>query len=91
MIEEKTLSLGEAIKLYKKVGPRNADFLFKWLYQVYDKTYLPSISDEYKDELALIKTKLCIFDVLIDDLADNAKLRNKRLLDQAIRIPNNGT
>jgi hypothetical protein len=90
MEEEKTLSLKEAIELYKKVGPRNADFLFKWLYKVYEKTYLPSIDNNYIEQLALIKTKLCIFDVLIDDLADNAKLRNKRLLDQAIRIPNNG-
>jgi len=87
----KEMNLKEAIQLYKTVGPRNADFLFNWLYQVYDKTYLPSIDDEYKDKLALIKTKLCIFDVLVDDLADNAKLRNKRLLDKAVRIPHNGT
>ena len=91
MKEKKTMSLEEAIELYKTVGPRNADFLFNWLYNVYDNTYLPSIDDEYKDNLALIKTKLCIFDVLVDDLADNAKLRNKRLLEQAIKIPNNGT
>jgi len=91
MEEVKTLSLEDAIELYKTVGPRNGDFLFKWLYQVYDKTYLPSIDPIYKDQLALIKTKLCIFDVLVDDLADNAKLRNKRLLDQAIKIPFNGS
>lgn len=91
MNEEKGMSLEEAIELYKTVGPRNAGFLFHWLYQVYDKTYLPSVDEEYKEQLALIKTKLCIFDVLVDDLADNAKLRNKRLLDQAVRIPQNGT
>lgn len=86
-----TLSLEEAIKLYSTVGHRNADFLFHWLHQIYDKTYLPSIDNDYKDQLALIKTKLCIFDVLVDDLADNAKLRNKRLLDISLRIPFNGT
>ncbi len=91
MKQDKEMTLEEAINLYKTVGPRNADFLFKWLYQVYDKTYLPSIDKEHKDKLALIKTKLCIFDVLVDDLADNAKLRNKRLLDQAVRIPHNGS
>jgi hypothetical protein len=91
MEETKEMTLDEAIELYKTVGPRNADFLFNWLYQVYDKIYLPSIDNEYKDQLTLIKTKLCIFDVLVDDLADNAKLRNKRLLDQAIRIPWNGS
>ena len=86
-----TLSLDEAIELYSTVGSRNANFLFNWLHQIYDKTYLPSINKEYKEQLALIKTKLCIFDVLVDDLADNAKLRNKRLLYEAVQIPNNST
>lgn len=83
-------SLEDAIHLYKSVAPRNADFLFPWLYSVYDKTYLPSIDNDFKDILSLDKTKLTIFDVLVDDLADNSKLRNRRLLEQAIRIPWNG-
>ena len=84
-------NLDEAIELYKSVGPRNADFLFPWLYQVYDRTYLPSIDLKFKEDLTLDKTKLTIFDVLVDDLADNAKIRNKRLLEQAVRIPWNGS
>ena len=84
-------NLEDSIDLYKSVGPRNADFLFPWLYQVYDKTYLTSIDLSYKKLLALDKTKLTIFDVLVDDLADNAKLRNRRFLEEAIRIPWNGS
>ncbi len=84
-------NLDEAIELYKSVGPRNADFLFPWLYQIYDRTFLPSINLDFKENLTLDKTKLTIFDVLVDDLADNAKIRNKRLLEQAVRIPWNGT
>ena len=83
-------NLEESIELYKTVGLRNAGFLFPWLYNVYDQTYLPSIDEEYKETLSLDKTKLTIFDVLIDDLADNAKIRNRRLLEEAIRIPWNG-
>ena len=79
--------LQKAIDDYKIVGPRNADFLFPWLYTIYEKTYLPSIDINYKEKLSLDKTKLTIFDVLIDDLADNARLRNKKLLEEAIRIP----
>jgi len=83
-------NLEESIELYKTVGLRNAGFLFPWLYNVYNQTYLPSIDEEYKEALSLDKTKLTIFDVLIDDLADNAKIRNRRLLEEAIRIPWNG-
>ena len=80
-------SLDEAIELYKSVGTRNAEFLFRWLHDIYDKTYLPSIDPLYKEVLTLDKTKLTIFDVLVDDLADNAKIRSKRLLEEAVRIP----
>lgn len=85
------VSLKSSIDLYKTVGPRNADFLFPWLYSVYDETYLPSIDKSFKKKLSLDKTKLTIFDVLVDDLADNAKIRNKRLLEKALRIPWNGS
>ncbi|UCB58809.1 MAG: hypothetical protein JSV67_00495 [Thermoplasmatales archaeon] len=83
-------SLEDSILLYKSVAPRNADYLFPWLYSVYDNTYLPSIDINFKHVLSLDKTKLTIFDVLVDDLADNAKLRDRRLLEEAIRIPWNG-
>jgi len=84
-------TLDEAIELYKSVGVRRGDFLFHWLYNIYDKTYLASIDDTYKEALTLDKTKLTMFDVLVDDLADNAKIRNKRLLDKAANIPWDGS
>ncbi len=81
------LNLDDAIKLYKSVGPRNADFLFPWLNEIYYKTYLSCIDIEYKDILSLDKTKLTIFDVLVDDLADNSLIRNRHLLEEVIKIP----
>jgi len=84
-------SLEDAISLYSTVGNRNADFLFNWISDVYDYFYLPSIDSQYKSVLKLDKTKLTIFDVLVDDLADNCKIRNKELLEKAIKIPWNGT
>lgn len=87
----KSLTLNEAIELYKLVGSRNADFLFNWLYDVYKKTFLPSIDPIFKDTLTLDKTKLTIFDVLIDDLADDVKLRSKRLLEESVEIPWHGS
>jgi hypothetical protein len=85
------MSLEKAIELYNSVGHRNADFLFHWINSVYDFFYLPSVDMDYKDALILDKTKLTIFDVLIDDLADNSKIRDKELLEKAIEIPWNGT
>lgn len=80
-------SLEDTIKLYKSIGDRNADFLFHWIYNIYDNIYLPSIDPAYKEKLTLVKTKLGIFDVLVDDLADNVKLRDRQLLEDCMKIP----
>lgn len=85
-----TMSLEKTIELYSTVGHRNADFLFHWISSVYDYFYLPSINLDYKDALILDKTKLTIFDVLVDDLADNAEIRDKKILEKAVKIPWNG-
>jgi hypothetical protein len=55
--------------------------------EVYEYFYLPSIDYSYKEILVIDKTKLTIFDVLVDDLADNKKIRDRKLLDESIRIP----
>lgn len=81
------MNLEEAVKLYKSVGPRNAEFLFRWLYNVYSKVYVPCINPKFKEILATDKTKLTVFDVLVDDLADSYKLRDGKLLEQFIQIP----
>ncbi|RLJ08159.1 MAG: hypothetical protein DRP16_01955, partial [Candidatus Aenigmatarchaeota archaeon] len=83
----KKYTLKECIELYKKSGKRNAEYLFNWLRNIYDFCYLPCIDEKYKDILADDKTKLTIVDVLIDDLADNYKLRNEKLLEESIKIP----
>lgn len=85
----KKLSLQEAIDLYKSVGERNANYLFNWLYKVYSNAFFPTVADDFKETLTIDKTKLTILDVLIDDLADNYKLRKKRLLEKAVKIPLN--
>lgn len=82
------MNLEEAVRLYKMVGVRRGvDFLFNWLHNVYQNVYLPSIDMKYKYILAVDKTKLTIFDVLIDDLADNYVARNETLLEEFAQIP----
>lgn len=81
------MNLNESIELYKSVGARNADFLFNWLNKVYSNLYLPCINPDFKEILAEDKTKLTIFDVLVDDLADNEELRDEELLNEFMKIP----
>lgn len=82
------MNLEEVIELYKTVGYRKgSEFLFRWLNNIYQNIYLPCIDPQYKDKLSLDKTKLAIFDVLLDDLADNWKARDNQLLEEFARIP----
>ena len=85
------MDLNGAIGLYNSVGCRNGNYLFRWLHNIYEFFYLSSIDPPYKEILATDKTKLTIIDVLVDDLADNYKLRDQELLEKAIRIPWNPT
>jgi hypothetical protein len=77
----------EAVELYKSVGHRNADFLFGWLYKIYSKVYLPCIDLDFRETLVEDKTKLTIYDVLIDDVADNSQMRSEWHLEQFLQIP----
>ena len=87
-LRDMVLSLIDSIELYKQVGHRNT-YLFEWLYDVYKDTCLSCVDPTYVPDLVLTKTKLTIFDVLIDDIADNAKTSNKELLLRLINIPFN--
>jgi len=62
-------------------------FLAGWFCDMYDFSYLSSIDVSYKDKLVIDKLKLSIFNILVDDLADNYKIRNKNLFEKAVRIP----
>jgi len=83
----------EAVYWYNSVGleTRNMEYFAKWVYDVYKIAYLPGTDESYIDRLAVDKTKLSIFAILVDDLADNVKIRDKMLLEKAIRIPFNGS
>ena len=83
----------EAVKWYNSTGlqSRNMNFFARWVYNVYKIASLPGTDSSCIERLAVDKTKLSIFAILVDDLADNVELRNKELLEKAIRIPFNGS
>ena len=88
MVTMEPPSFAHSVELYDSVGlkSRNMAFLAKWVYDVYKKAYLPGIDHAYREILSVDKTKLSVFAILVDDLADNAQLRDEFLLKKAINI-----
>ena len=80
------LELGDIIDLYKSVGRRNIEY-FAWIHDVYSWITLPSVSFECKKFLSEDKTKLTVFDILVDDLADNYETRSYPLLERLAAVP----
>ena len=89
MNEKNELSLDESIELYNSVGleSRNMSFFGKWVHKAYTISYIPGTLPSFIETLSLDKTKLSIFSILVDDLADNVKIRDKKLLEKSLRIP----
>ena len=80
------LELRDVIDLYKTVGRRNIEY-FTWIHDVYSWITLPSVSFDCRKDLGEDKTKLTVFDILVDDLADNFETRSYPLLQQLTNIP----
>ena len=80
------LELTEVLDLYKSVGRRNIEY-FAWIHDVYSWITLPSVSFDQRKVLGEDKTKLAIFDILADDLADNYTTRSFAMLEQLTKIP----
>lgn len=74
------------IDLYKTVGRRNIEY-FTWIHDVYSWITLPSVSFDCRKDLGEDKTKLTVFDILVDDLADNFETRSYPLLQKLTNIP----
>lgn len=85
------MTLKEAVGLYEVVGRRNGSNLFNWLHNVYAWICLPCVSVDYRITLAEDKTKIAMFGVLADDLADKPDAaRTRPLLEDFMRIPSEG-
>lgn len=83
------MNLEDAVSRYEKQGlpERNMEYLAEWVYHVYkDYFHLPSVDEDQLEKLATDKTKLSIFAILIDDLADNTELRDGEKLENALNI-----
>ncbi len=83
------LKFSEIVALYETVGHRDIEYL-DWLHKVHASMALPSVGVEFKQILGEDKTKMAIFDIMLDDLADNFVTRSRFLLEDFMRIPWHG-
>lgn len=74
------------IKEYEKVGERN-EYIWKWLYRMFEIAELPIVSPHYQRSLRKIKVLVTMFIVQLDDTAD--KKQGPILLNELLKIPFN--
>lgn len=84
--DENRLDLSEVIELYRQIGRRNVDY-FAWMHDIYSWITLPSVSFECRKILSEDKTKLSIFNILVDDVADNFATRDYARLQNLTNVP----
>ena len=81
--------LATDIERYTKVGGYRDQSMFDWLLRVFENLGLSTVKTQYLDSLAITKTKLAMFVILIDDTVDNIDKRNFELFEELIKIPFN--
>lgn len=84
--------LKNEIEDYISIGHRSST-LYDWALRLFENLGLSTVQTEYLDSLAITKTRLVMFIVLIDDPVDNVDKRNFKLFEELVKIPyhlNNG-
>lgn len=84
--DELTKDLAPEIEKFMKLGRRDP-ILFDWVLRVMENLGLSTVEPQYLGKLALVKTKFSLWEVLLDDLADNEETRNFKLFDEMVKIP----
>lgn len=79
-------TLSNVVERYSAVGYRDTT-IFDWLLRVFENTALSTVRLEYLDSLAITKTKISMFVIMIDDTVDNVNKRNFALYEQLLKVP----
>jgi hypothetical protein len=86
--EEHLKELEKDVEGYSAVGHRGQT-LYDWALRLFENLGLSTVESKYFDSLAITKTRLVMFIVLIDDTVDNIDKRNFELFEELIKIPFN--
>lgn len=84
--EELMRILSRDIDRYGKIGRRDTS-MFDWTLRVLENLGLSTVETQYLGSLAVVKTTFALWEVLIDDLIDNADMRNPKLVEELLKIP----
>lgn len=84
--EEHLATLSDDIRQYSKIGHRDT-VLFDWILRIFENLGLSTVNSQHLDSLAITKTRLLLFTVLIDDPVDNINKRDFKLFDELAKIP----
>lgn len=79
--------LSNNIDGYSKVGGYRDQILFDWLLRVFENLGISTVNTDYLDSLAVTKTKVAMFVILVDDTVDNANKRDLKLCEELLHIP----
>ncbi len=74
------------IEKFVKIGRRDP-ILFDWVLRVMENLGLSTVEPKYREKLAVVKTIFSLWEVLLDDLADNEETQDFRLFDEVIKSP----
>ena len=75
-ISPKRLEVEEVIRLYRSIGRRNTEY-FQWIHNVYSWICLPCVSFDYRKVLGEDKTKMAVFDVMLEFTKHPVAVRNR--------------
>ena len=75
------------IKQYENVCGYRDQVLFDWLLRVFENLGISTVNAQYLDSLAVTKTKMAMFVILVDDTVDNIKKRDLSLCEKLLKIP----
>ena len=79
--------LSDNIEKYGKISGYRDQVLFDWLLRVFENLGISTVNQDYLDSLAVTKTKVAMFVILVDDVVDNVKRRDLKLCEELLRIP----
>ncbi|MDE1852078.1 MAG: hypothetical protein KGH69_05370, partial [Candidatus Micrarchaeota archaeon] len=84
--EDLVKDLSGTVEKYAQIGRRD-ESMFDWTLRVLENCSLSTVEPLYMGSLAVVKTEFALWEVLLDDLIDNADMRNFKLFDELFKIP----
>jgi len=77
--------LRELIEDYQKLEDARPPFMWKWVHRLAPQNTLPSVHEEYREDVPIDKTIAILFTTLLDDVLE--KHRDRATFDEIAKVP----